>query len=93
MSTIAKRRLFQDLKKYNQEAAGLNILLKPNQNNMMQWEALIFGPDDTEWEGGTFSLMIEYTEEYPHKPPKVSFLTKMFHPNIYANGDICLDIL
>ena len=59
----------------------------------MKWESLLFGPDDTEWEGGTFHLVIEFTEEYPTKPPKVSFLTKMFHPNIYLNGEICLDIL
>jgi ubiquitin-conjugating enzyme E2 A len=64
-----------------------------NQNNIMQWESVIFGPDDTEWEGGVFGLNIEYTDEYPTKPPKVSFTTKLFHPNIYNSGEICLDIL
>ena len=59
----------------------------------MQWEAIIFGPDDTEWEGGVFRLNVEYTEDYPTKPPKVQFLSTMFHPNIYASGEICLDIL
>lgn len=38
----------------------------------MRWEAVIFGPDDTEWEGGVFNLLMEFTEEYPLKPPKVS---------------------
>jgi ubiquitin-conjugating enzyme E2 A len=55
---------------------------------------VILGPDDTDWEGGVFHLSIVFTEEYPNKAPKVTFLhPKMFHPNIYANGDICLDIL
>ncbi len=59
----------------------------------MKWEAVILGPDETEWEGGVFNLKIEFGEDYPTKPPKVTFLTKMYHPNIYQNGEICLDIL
>jgi ubiquitin-conjugating enzyme E2 A len=54
---------------------------------------LPYRPDDTPWEGGTFKLTLEFTEEYPNKPPKVKFVTKMFHPNVYASGQICLDIL
>lgn len=30
---------------------------------------------------GTFKLVIEFSEEYPNKPPTVRFLSKMFHPN------------
>eukprot|EP00469_Lotharella_globosa_P002945 CAMPEP_0167796840 /NCGR_PEP_ID=MMETSP0111_2-20121227/15292_1 /TAXON_ID=91324 /ORGANISM="Lotharella globosa, Strain CCCM811" /LENGTH=168 /DNA_ID=CAMNT_0007690819 /DNA_START=74 /DNA_END=580 /DNA_ORIENTATION=- len=59
----------------------------------MRWNAVIFGPDDTAWEGGVFRLNINFTEEYPNKPPEVRFTTKMFHPNIYEDGKICLDIL
>jgi ubiquitin-conjugating enzyme E2 A len=36
---------------------------------------------------------MEFTEEYPNKPPNVRFVSKMFHPNVYADGGICLDIL
>ena len=58
-----------------------------------KWQAVIFGPEDTLWDGGTFRLTLTFTEEYPNKPPTVTFVTSMFHPNIYANGAICLDIL
>jgi len=54
---------------------------------------VIFGPDDTPWDGGTFKLTLQFTEDYPNKPPTVRFVSKMFHPNIYADGSICLDIL
>jgi ubiquitin-conjugating enzyme E2 A len=59
----------------------------------MIWEAVIVGPPDTPFEDGTFKLKLEFTEEYPNKPPTVKFLSKMFHPNIYNDGSICLDIL
>lgn len=59
----------------------------------MVWQAVIFGPDETVWEGGTFKLLLEFTEDYPNKPPAVRFLSKIFHPNVYGDGKICLDIL
>ena len=42
---------------------------------------------------GTFKLTLDFTEEYPNRPPVVKFACPMFHPNIYADGGICLDIL
>ena len=48
---------------------------------------------DTPFEDGTFKLLLPFDESYPNKPPTVKFLSKMFHPNVYANGELCLDIL
>ena len=45
------------------------------------WAATIFGPSDTPWEGGIFSLRMTFCDQYPDKPPKVRFTTKVFHPN------------
>merc|ERR1712061_983511 len=59
----------------------------------MLWNAVIFGPSETPFEDGTFKLTIDFTEEYPNRPPIVRFRSKMFHPNVYADGSICLDIL
>lgn len=51
------------------------------------------GPPDSPYQGGLFFLKIQFTPEYPFKPPKVKFTTKIYHPNINADGGICLDIL
>ena len=76
-----------------QKDAPIGIQAAPLDNNVMAWQAVIFGPDDTPWEGGTFKLLMEFTEEYPNKPPAVRFLSHIFHPNVYGDGKICLDIL
>ena len=52
-----------------------------------------YSPEDTPWEGGIYQLEMKFPQEYPNKPPTVQFLTSMFHPNIFENGFVCVDIL
>ena len=92
MSTPARKRLVRDFKRL-QSDPPTGISGAPTESNIMLWHAVMFGPEDTPWEGGTFKLTLQFTEEYPNKAPTVKFVTKMFHPNIYADGSICLDIL
>jgi len=92
MSTPARRRLMRDFRRLQQDPPQ-GVTGAPMDEDIMKWNAVIFGPDDTPWEGGTFKLTLTFSEDYPNKPPQVKFITKMFHPNIYANGQICLDIL
>eukprot|EP00386_Alphamonas_edax_P008498 GDKI01027832.1.p2 GENE.GDKI01027832.1~~GDKI01027832.1.p2 ORF type:complete len:173 (-),score=43.94 GDKI01027832.1:117-635(-) len=92
MNSQARKRLLRDFKKL-QNDPPTGISGAPLNNDIMHWHAVIFGPEDTPWEGGTFQLEVKFSEEYPNKPPQVKFITRMFHPNVYQDGNICLDIL
>ncbi|XP_072122413.1 ubiquitin-conjugating enzyme E2 D4-like isoform X1 [Mobula birostris] len=65
----------------------------PVGDDYFHWQATIMGPSDSPYQGGVFFLNIHFPSDYPFKPPKVSFTTKIYHPNINSNGSICLDIL
>ena len=81
MSTNARRRLMKDVKRMRtEEHEGIMLSEDPVNNNIMTWHAVIVGPDDTLWEDLVATLLLEFTEEYPDKPPKISFLTKMVSP-------------
>uniref|UniRef100_A0A182MVI4 E2 ubiquitin-conjugating enzyme n=1 Tax=Anopheles culicifacies TaxID=139723 RepID=A0A182MVI4_9DIPT len=62
-------------------------------HSMFHWQATIMGPPDSPYQGGVFFLTIHFPTDYPFKPPKVAFTTRIYHPNINSNGSICLDIL
>jgi ubiquitin-conjugating enzyme E2 D/E len=63
------------------------------EDNLFQWNATILGPEDSSYSGGLFLLKIAFPATYPFSPPKLQFVTKVYHPNINENGGICLDIL
>ncbi|RGB31957.1 ubiquitin-conjugating enzyme/RWD-like protein [Rhizophagus diaphanus] len=65
----------------------------PVEDDLYHWQASIMGPADSPYSGGVFFLLIHFPMDYPFKPPKVTFTTKIYHPNIDKNGSICLDIL
>lgn len=62
-------------------------------SNLMLWEAGIPGKEGTDWEGGLYKVVMEFSDEYPSKPPKCKFVPPLFHPNVYPSGTICLSIL
>ncbi|BGO95086.1 hypothetical protein NBRC10512_006369 [Rhodotorula toruloides] len=69
------------------------ISATPHEDNLRYFDVVISGPDSSPFEGGKFKLELFLPDDYPMAPPKVRFLTKIYHPNIDKLGRICLDIL
>ncbi|CAD8150339.1 unnamed protein product [Paramecium octaurelia] len=66
----------------------------PTADDIGLWKILMLGPKNTPFENGIYQLTCVIPQDYPFKPPKITFSTRMHHPNISkASGGICLDIL
>jgi len=69
------------------------IRVQTSDEDMLDVTGIIEGPDGTPYAGGYFRVKFKFTEEFPAAPPKCWFATKIFHPNVGANGEICVNTL
>jgi len=78
-----------------------DLAKRPNDNfsagviddDIYKWEVIIMGPAETPYEGGYFKARLDFPQDFPIKPPKMRFISKMWHPNVHANGSVCISIL
>ncbi|EFA82218.1 putative E2 enzyme Ubc9 [Heterostelium album PN500] len=97
MSGIALARLTEERKNWRKDHP-FGFYARPKNNadgsaNLFMWECGIPGVTGTLWEGGVYPLTMEFSEDYPSKPPKCRFPKDFFHPNIYPSGTVCLSIV
>ncbi|KAJ1747009.1 ubiquitin-conjugating enzyme E2 N [Coemansia sp. RSA 1822] len=91
MAGVPKRILKEIERIAKDPIPGINA--QTVEGNIRYFNVVMAGPSQSPYEGGLFKLELFLPEDYPMSPPKVRFLTKMYHPNIDKLGRICLDIL
>ncbi|GFO23419.1 ubiquitin-conjugating enzyme e2 2 [Plakobranchus ocellatus] len=89
---MAQKRIKKELVDFGKDPPT-NCSAGPVGDDLFHWQATIMGPTDSPYYRGVFFLTINFPTDYPFKPPKVAFTTRIYHPNINNNGSICLDIL
>ncbi|MEW5305161.1 MAG: hypothetical protein WDW38_002050 [Sanguina aurantia] len=95
--SVAKNRLQEERKSWRKDKP-FGFFARPETSddgstNMLKWKCHVPGRKGTLWDGGFYPVTMEFSEDYPTKPPKCKFPEKFFHPNIYPSGTVCLSIL
>ena len=62
-------------------------------DDITRWRVSIPGPEGSPYEEGVFLTEFAFPQGYPFSPPDVTFLTKIYHPNVTLTGTICLGVL
>ncbi|XP_074642731.1 ubiquitin-conjugating enzyme E2 L3-like [Tubulanus polymorphus] len=88
----ATRRLNKELEELRKTANQVFRDIIVDESNVLNWQGLIV-PDHPPYNKGSFKIEIVFPAEYPFKPPKITFKTKIYHPNIDEKGQVCLPII
>lgn len=89
----AAKVLLNELKSLKESPVAGFTIVNVDESDIYQWTVAIFGAPDTLYAGGYFKATIKFPGDYPFSPPSFRFKTRMWHPNIYDNGEVCISIL
>ena len=95
MNTANLRRIQNEIDQIRKRGSEYDKMFSIDMVNddVYNWKAIIYGPNDSLYEGYKFNLDIKLSHDYPYSPIGVKFITPIRHVNINTHGDICLDIL
>jgi len=83
------KKQFKELTKDAQNGFSIGL----EEDDFFKWRICFEGPQDSLYEGGLFSALLVFPQDFPNNPPEMRFETKLWHPNIYPDGRVCISIL
>jgi len=89
----AVKRISKELKDIQDLADDSLFEVFVTEDNILDWKVMIKGPKNTPYEGGLFMLHVVFPQQYPFQPPKVQFVTSIYHCNVSSEGRLCLNVL
>ena len=90
---MALKRIQKELNDFYNGPPNYCGIIQIDQDNIFNFLAVLIGPSFSPYENGIFYLDIKFPKDYPFKPLKCVFVTKVYHPNINSYGKISIDIL
>ncbi|KAI0071816.1 ubiquitin-conjugating enzyme [Panus rudis PR-1116 ss-1] len=88
----AQRRIQKELADLNRKPLE-DVTVDPDEDNIMHWKCSIKASPESPYKGGIFHFNLDLPENFPFKPPSVTFTTKIYHPGINDEGHICVPVL
>jgi len=93
MANVARELLKKQFVELTRDdSSGFSVGLD-DDSNWFKWRVCFEGPPDTLYEGGIFTAVLSFPEDFPNNPPDMKFEQEMLHPNIYPDGRVCISIL
>ncbi|KAG6402159.1 hypothetical protein SASPL_139034 [Salvia splendens] len=83
-ASLLLQKQLKDLCKHPVDGFSAGLL---DETNLFDWSNVIY------CEGGFFNAIMSFPSDYPNSPPTVRFTSEVWHPNVYADGKVCISIL
>ncbi|GHJ89693.1 hypothetical protein NliqN6_6095 [Naganishia liquefaciens] len=92
MAATSLRRIQKELTDFQKNPLP-HVIVQSKDEDLTEWHLFMDGPRDTPYKGGRFTIIVKFGDQYPFKAPTFRFKTRIYHPNIDSDGNICIGLL
>uniref|UniRef100_A0AC34RQ70 UBC core domain-containing protein n=1 Tax=Panagrolaimus sp. JU765 TaxID=591449 RepID=A0AC34RQ70_9BILA len=92
MKIIGTKRIVREMEEIKANPPIFVEGLDTEPDNIRKW-FIIIKPRINPYKHGAFKIKLDLHPEYPFKPPRIQFLTPIYHPNVDKQGNLCLSVI